>query len=432
VTSKGGPFMEGEQWSDMTALDHMTLETIPARFETVFTLACFDLSRGAFRKGFDEISRAFHVLRSAEFPSANEKEKQYHEMYTELMNTSESFRSIAASLEDLHGTSLHLRADLQGAKQCYENSLAIRPLPHGFETALKLASIFVEIGTTEESSRMYDSILTSISTESDELEKQSKTAWLCIHRVSKWVTRDEQGKYPDNALEKAKENVDEALALTAFYEDDSSKERSAAVKSCRLLAFVKRVHVLIQAKSQMGQQPDNDDIKYAKEAVEEAKKLFPDYETALMLEVEFMTTDGNFDGAVEQIDRVIAKSDGDDAIPYVFKANTLAQKAMMHFSIAQQYNSQKDVMEGQNILKEVDELFEKAIELDANGIEALVHSAQLKTMMGDMKGSLGLSERALPLVRSRDEALEVLNIKIMTEAQLAAVEEIQRSNGVTA
>ena len=33
VTSKGGPFMEGEQWSDMTALDHMTLETIPARFE---------------------------------------------------------------------------------------------------------------------------------------------------------------------------------------------------------------------------------------------------------------------------------------------------------------------------------------------------------------------------------------------------------------
>ena len=58
--------------------------------------------------------------------------------------------SIAASLEDLHGTSLHLRADLQGAKQCYENSLAIRPLPHGFETALKLASIFVEIGTTEE------------------------------------------------------------------------------------------------------------------------------------------------------------------------------------------------------------------------------------------------------------------------------------------
>jgi hypothetical protein len=33
VTSVGGPFMENEKWEDMTNLEHMTLETIPARFE---------------------------------------------------------------------------------------------------------------------------------------------------------------------------------------------------------------------------------------------------------------------------------------------------------------------------------------------------------------------------------------------------------------
>jgi hypothetical protein len=33
VMSVGGPFMEDEQWGDMTNLEHMTLETIPSRFE---------------------------------------------------------------------------------------------------------------------------------------------------------------------------------------------------------------------------------------------------------------------------------------------------------------------------------------------------------------------------------------------------------------
>jgi hypothetical protein len=46
----------------------------------------------------------------------------------------------------------------------------------------------------------------------------------------------------------------------------------------------------------------------------------------MMLEVDFMTTEGNFDEALAQIEEIISLSDGDDAIPHVFKANTLAQK----------------------------------------------------------------------------------------------------------
>jgi hypothetical protein len=77
-------------------------------------------------------------------------------------------------------------------------------------------------------------------------------------------------------------------------------------------------------------------------------------------------------------------------------------------------------------------------------------------MFGDLQGAMELATKALPLARSRDEvspsfslplslslslslslwlnhvkALEVLNIKIMTEVQLAAVLEIQKSNGVS-
>jgi hypothetical protein len=90
-----------------------------------------------------------------------------------------------------------------------------------------------------------------------------------------------------------------------------------------------------------------------------------------MLEVDFLTTEGNFDLAVRQIDDIISLSDGDDAIPYVFKANTLAQKvcsslslsmwlhnlsrslalsqAMHHFAMCQQLGSQADLMIAQSL-----------------------------------------------------------------------------------
>jgi hypothetical protein len=114
-----------------------------------------------FKKGFDEISRCCALLRSAKFEN-----QSFHEVYEQLLQENSSFRryrmlislsltrtnsrSIVASIEDLHGTALHLSADLQGAKEAYQNSLAIVPLPAGFEASLKLASIFVEIGTNEE------------------------------------------------------------------------------------------------------------------------------------------------------------------------------------------------------------------------------------------------------------------------------------------
>lgn len=46
-----------------------------------------------------------------------------------------------------------------------------------------------------------------------------------------------------------------------------------------------------------------------------------------------MSTEGDFDGAAEEIEALIKSSDGDDAVPYVFKANTLAQKVGFHFML---------------------------------------------------------------------------------------------------
>jgi hypothetical protein len=87
----------------------------------------------------------------------------------------------------------------------------------------------------------------------------------------------------------------------------------------------------------------------------------------MMLEVDFMTTEGRFDEALSQIEEILSLSDGDDAIPHVVKVNTLAQKvilhstsrlshvmvaqAMLHFQIAQQDDSQAEAMQGHALLQ---------------------------------------------------------------------------------
>jgi hypothetical protein len=85
-----------------------------------------------------------------------------------------TFQTVAASIEELYGTFLYLCTDFEGAKEAYQNSLAIQPtdstVPRKsgnkkknsakrqkgnesesrFEVHLKLAAISVEIGTFEE------------------------------------------------------------------------------------------------------------------------------------------------------------------------------------------------------------------------------------------------------------------------------------------
>lgn len=47
----------------------------------------------------------------------------------------------------------------------------------------------------------------------------------------------------------------------------------------------------------------------------------------------------------------------------------------------------------------------KSVNLTSLGLEALLQSAQLKTMFGDLQGAMDLAARALPLARSRDEVI---------------------------
>lgn len=182
----------------------------------------------------------------------------------------------------------------------------------------------------------------------------------------------------------------------------------------------------------MGLQPDNNDVATQKESIEKAIEMFPNHETVLMLGADLLSQEAKFDEALASCDKMMQSSmQANDAILIVVKANVLCQMGMTKFAEAQQMQSQQIAMEAQQLLQQGQDLYAEAIKTEANCIEALIQLAQLKSMMGpdEMEASLSLCNQALPHARSRDEALDIMHLKLMMENRLVAINEM-RANGV--
>jgi cytochrome c-type biogenesis protein CcmH/NrfG len=82
----------------------------------------------------------------------------------------------------------------------------------------------------------------------------------------------------------------------------------------------------------MGIPPSQSDQEEIKKLIAEAKKLFPMNETVRLLEADAMCQEGNLDEALDRCDNIInSAADRADAIPYVIKANIMAQKVFITF-----------------------------------------------------------------------------------------------------
>ena len=100
---------------------------------------------------------------------------------------------------------------------------------------------------------------------------------------------------------------------------------------------------------------------------------------------------------------IVEKSDPQDALPLLIRANIMAHKAMVEAQTAQEQGNYTGVMEAQQALQDVSKEYDKALMLEPNGIEALAQYANFKSVTGDIKGTLELTEKALKNVRSKDE-----------------------------
>jgi hypothetical protein len=72
-------------------------------------------------------------------------------------------------------------------------------------------------------------------------------------------------------------------------------------------------------------------------------------------------------------------------------------------------------------------VFERALEVEPNSVEALFRCAHFKTMLGDFNGALEVSSKALGLARSKEEMEELKKLFTMTSAQVEAMSFIQKS-----
>ena len=403
VVASGGAFSDQEESTNES--DPFDSEVLTSRLTAIHDLACYDIVNGLFKKAFKDVSNACRYI---------EKNK--------IIDTPGSPLSTAvAKLFSIQGTSFHLRANLKKAEEYFTLALSNQPLPEGYENALRLASVHSEVDANDEATVLYDSIEESFTS-----DYESDRSWLHIHRVAEWVSRDGEGKFRSEALEKATELINFALESSKDFGDDDMK------KSCRLMALLKLVQLLSHTKLQMGKQPDNNDLAVTKESIEEAMSLFPGHETVQMLSVDLYTQDGKFDEALVVCDQMVEKSKGSgDAILIVMRANVLCQQGMTKFAEAQQMQSQQLAMEGNQLLQQGQDLYSQAIKVEPNCVEALIQLAQLKSLMGanEMKDGLDLCIQALPHARSRDEALDILTLKLMLENRLVAIEEV-RSHGM--
>lgn len=74
--------------------------------------------------------------------------------------------------------------------------------------------------------------------------------------------------------------------------------------------------------------------------------------------------------------------------------------------------------------QEVQGLYEGAIKIEHNALEAMVQCAQLLGMVGDVDKSLEMSTKAVGFTRNREEMQVLIQLILFTEAQIKVSQEM--------
>jgi thioredoxin-like negative regulator of GroEL len=111
-------------------------------------------------------------------------------------------------------------------------------------------------------------------------------------------------------------------------------------------------------------------------------------------------------------------SDPGDSIPMVIKGNILIQRAL--YDLTNNPQDQSIVQRSQKVFKDVEGLYEQAIKIEPNGVEALIQYAHMMNMTGQTEVGEKLVNDAIPHARSRDELIELSQLLALTKSQIYA------------
>lgn len=349
---------------------------------------------------------------------------------------------LLADTKLLQGTLAHLQYHLSLSRACYEEAIALTQgsLATGgpgvfyalliqIETKMKLAQLFCE---TEDLSKMHMQLL-SVLVDLEELQKthpdhaallNTLTAWTNVHKASYWLAAaDQQGSSADPAscVSKALESVEAAESLLAAV--TASDRAWSIAQACFSLVWLKYAHIKIQSAAVANAPLAEEDTTVILARLAQVTST----EQAEMMRAEMFICAQQFEAAVETCERAMQSQRHPDASPLVVMTSAQLRIAMTKMQEAQYAGDQTAVMQAQASLGDIVQVFERALQLEPNSVEALFRFAQFKSMMGDFGGALDLATQAIGFARGKEEMEELKKLILMYSAQADAVTFLQKT-----
>lgn len=381
-------------------------------------------------------------------------------------STVESDRLMSLAFE-LKGSEYYLKFQPTLAIKAFKQALVY--LPENIDARLKLANVYLETGHRDLATNIYDNILafcdklssgsytkTETKTEADaeapaesadeaavalqqeqQQEESSEVkmqedaalneyitrvrAWTLLHRPLVYLTRDDQGAYVAGAITLAMADIEAVLKLTA------PLKTIPTFKAARLSALIRMIHTLSQSKAMVGEPPAADDQHRIAECITEARELYPNSQSVLLIAAELSGMDGGVDIALKLIEQADKCEDAiiGDCTPLFLKASTITSKSMFGLSTN---HTQEQMMISKKLFDDADALYQQALELEPSAIEVISQYAQFKSTLGHLDKALELYQEAIRLARTRDDLQDLYQMSILSEAQLNVVKQVSAAS----
>jgi tetratricopeptide (TPR) repeat protein len=252
------------------------------------------------------------------------------------------------------------------------------------------------------------------------------TAWTLVYKVAFWIAKADKKESdiaPLTCLDTAVVDINKALDyLSLITESDDEWSLS---RKCTSLLMLKWTHVKIQSTAVNYTKISDEEMVEIAEKIATAREAEPGNEQIEMIYAKALNCAGRFDEAVVCCENALAlaKINGPCTDCSLLVAMLCAKILLcgMKMGQAQQTRSSDAMVAVNESLKDVDAVFEEAIEIEPNSVEALFRYAHFKSIMGDYQTAKETSSKALGQARSKGEIEKVLKLTIKSSAQVDAI-----------
>ena len=249
-------------------------------------------------------------------------------------------------------------------------------------------------------------------------------AYCLLHRASLWVARDLQHQFRKDAIALA--DGDLRLSLLVLEGIGDSSDSALMAKRVYVTTLLKLIHLQSSVKGSAGTPQTPADVSMCKTCMELAIKVDPENQAVIMTHSEVLSMQEQYDECMPHIEKLIRTADDDDGIPTVMKANILVHQGARDLLVAQEKEDADLYQRAQDSLTEAGAIYERALEIDPNCVEALAQACQLKGLIWDFEGSAAFAAKAVTLARSPDERIDLEILHVQALARYAAVQELSK------